>query len=659
MRIPYNWLKEYIDTKKTPKEAAMLLTSIGHALDKPIVEEHQDFVLDLEDRGNRSDTMSIVGIAREFAAATGEKLKFPKLSIIPTTQNENFKIKIESDRVLRWRAVIYKNVRASDSPKWLKLRLLAFGLEPKNTIIDITNYVMLELGMPTHAFDLDSFDEIILRQAKKGESLKTFDGGTLSFDENDLLASDSKKPLTLTTAVGGEESGITTSTKNVLFEAGLYDQPTARRSALRLNVRNETAARLGKYLHPQYCELALARIIYLMKSVCNLEPELSSFDYYPNKPEDRTIELTKERLDLLAGDTIGLGQAGKILESLEFLIEGVHNEKLIVKVPYFRTDVTMEEDVIEEILRIRGYNLIPSDLPQKPSPEVLAFPIMQLEEKLRDILVNLGLTEVIGLQIQDESQLKALNLVTSENYLVDNKSFKAVRLENSWNEELNTMRTELFTSLKGYAQTYLKHQATKISLFEIGKTFYQDPKKTGFDKYIEQRKAALLFLQKNSDQYTQFLSLKEAVFKALKQLGLDKLSIINAKHSLFKENISANVLCGTVSIGSIGIIKQKICSFSDLDGTTSYAELDLEQVSLLQDQSFLPKTLTSVKNFIIEDITYTLDEREEVGPFIEKLSKEFQDGTRVLLKNTPYKDATLSKEHKKKVTITVYKPNFT
>src|SRR3989344_1373006 len=478
MKIPYNWLKEFINTKLPPKETARVLTTSYHALDKPLYEQAGDTVMDLEDRGNRADVSGIIGIARDLGALTGEKLIQPKLGAIPPTDNNKFpvKISVHSDKVTRWRCVVYKNIKVSESPDWVKKRLEAYGIEPKNNVVDITNYVMLELGMPLHAFDLAKVDEINLRMARKCETLVTFEGTTLTFDENDLLAADSKKPLTLTTAIGGQESGVTDKTTDVLIEAGLYNQPTVRRSALRLNVRNESANRLGKYLHPEFCELAIARVVELMNEVLKAKPENVSYDYYPHVHKEVATTLSAERLATLSGEDISLDIAEKILESLEFKVTKKSTHELSVVVPYFRTDVSMEDDLIEEVLRIKGYNTIPSYLPKSAPPKKLSFPLLELEDLVKDSFVQIGFNEVISHQIIDVGDLKGIG------YLDATSEEQLVRLENSWNNELNILRPTFITNLLKYYQSYKKHKVSDIRLFETGKVYIKNPAKNGFEK---------------------------------------------------------------------------------------------------------------------------------------------------------------------------------
>ncbi len=655
MKIPYNWLKEYLKPEAlnniTAKEVAGRLTMIGHALDKPIFEQGGDVVMDLEDRGNRADVTGILGIARDLSAVLEAECKEPEEGVLPSTNNQSFPIKIsvESKRVIRWRAVSYKNIVIGESPEWIKNRLLSFGIEPKNNVVDITNFVMVETGMPSHAFDADKFDEIVLRQAKKGETLKTFDGGILEFDENDLLAASSTKPLTLTTAVGGEESGISYSTKNILIEAGLYDQPTARRSALRLNVRNETSGRLGKYLHPELCELAIKRIVYLMKELLDAEPENVSFDYYPVPYKPVSVKLTQKRLDMFAGSHVSLNEAEKILERLGFLIEGNIDGELTAQVPYFRTDVTMEDDVIEEVLRIRGYDKIPSNMISNPAPKKLIFNEMELEDTIKDLATRLGFVEVISLQMVDVDEAKIIKAV-DENGFVENKfdgKREVVRLENSWNKELNILRTSIFESMYGYVVSYKKHHVEKIKLIETGKVYFKNSEKTGFEKYEEVRRVGLL-------SSLSFLELKAEVERLLLELGVPDIKMKRGNYYLFKGALNAEVYSGGEFIGIIGEVKESIVNDLKIGTRVSYCELSTSLLSKLRDQKYQPKPKTQLENAILEDFTFECAKESFVGEVIENISQKMPKGVSV-----KFKDLFIPENMgaNKKLTITVKTPD--
>lgn len=630
MKIPYKWLKEYINTDLSPREVAELLTMTGHALDKPLFEQGGDVVMDLEDRGNRGDASGVIGIAREFAALTSQKVKYPKVSQIPAVNNEKFgkNITVKSEKVTRWKAVIFNNVKVEKSPEWITEKLTAYGIEPYNTIVDITNLVMLEYGMPLHAFDMDTFDEIILRQAKKGETLVTFDGTTLEFDENDLIASDSKKPLTLTTAVGGRESGITDATTNILIEAGLYEQKTVRRSALRLNVRNESSLRLGKYLHPDFCELAIARTIELIKEVCNLNPESASFDYYPKKYPEVFVTLTSQRLEKISGFKIEMEKAKEILENLEFKIENFSGESLKAKVPYFRTDVTMEDDLIEEVLRIIGYTNIPSIKIVAEVPEKLSFPVMEMENNIKEKLVLLGLDEVSTEQIIDLEICEKIGLC-------DSNTNSVVKLENSWNSELNALRFELFTSLIKYFSSYEKRGNTNIQLFECGKTFSMSSQhmlgsanlsKTGYEKYKEHRITGILV-------EGDFYKAKSILNTLLAELKIKNLKFEKFEHVLFKKERSAVIKIEGEIVGEAGEVKQKTLNTLGLEKTISYIELNTEKLLNSQEKSNVIAASFESKSYISEDFTFVMERDGEVGGLLDEIKRALGDTGKVTLKD--------------------------
>lgn len=636
MKIPYNWLKNYLDIDLPPKEAARILTMAGHALDKPLFDQAGDTIMDLEDRGNRSDVTGIIGIARDLAALTNKTLTFPKLSPLPEVDNAKMpiKIKVETDKVLRWTAIVYKNIKIGESPKWIQERLASYGMESINNIVDITNYVMIELGMPLHAFDLDKVDEIVLRQAKNGEKLITFEGTELKLDSSDIVAADSHAPVALATAVGGKTSGISANTVNTLIESGLYDQPSARRSAINHNVRNETSNRLGKYLHPDYCEISLKRVAQLMKDVLNAEPETVSFDYYPSKKEQAVVELSQAKLDLLTGEHVSLNFAKEALEKLGFLINGVHDNKLSVTVPYYRTDVSIEEDLIEEVLRIKGYESIPPSMPALPAPAKLKFLEMELEDRIRDVIVRLGFDEVISLQIVDKARLEALGLPMSN----------SVALENSWNQELNVMRTELTTSLLNYFSSYTKHKVEDIRLFEVGKTYSKDDSKKGYEKYTENRMVGLII----SGGY---LELKGYVERLLEDLGIESVEFAAGEHPLYKQTISARILKNGKELGKIGEIKQKIMVSEGLSAKAASCELNiLELVKLAQPFNF--KVSTSIQNYMTEDITITVSEHEPTGTLLTKITTGLDTNSSVTLKQI-YQDQTLKTQGKKNLTISI------
>ncbi|MCL5003651.1 MAG: phenylalanine--tRNA ligase beta subunit-related protein [Patescibacteria group bacterium] len=635
MRVPYGWLKDYLEIDKSPKEVANILTLAGHALDKPIFGEEGDKILDLEDRGNRADIMGIVGIARDLAALTGKILKFPLTAPLPASDNNKFipKITISSKKVLRWTAVVLRNVKVTPSPKWLAKRLASYGIEPLNNVVDVTNFVMVELGMPLHAFDLDKVDEINLRAATRGESLVTFEGTKLELDENDLVAADSKKPLTLTTAIGGRSSGIAPTTQNILLEAGLYDQPTARRSALRLKIKNETSQRLGKYLHPKFCEVAIARSLELFKDILDVSPVTPGFDYYPEELGPTVLNLTFSALNTIAGEEVKPTEAKEILKSLEFKILNETPLNITVEVPYFRTDVVGEADLIEEVLRIRTYEKIPLFLPNRPAPKKLEFPERDLEDLARDTLTKLGFNEVVSQQIIDEKDTIKTGLF-NEN--------KIIRLQNSWNEELNIMRPETLSGQLKYGLSYQKHGVTTIKIFEVGKSYTQTGTGRGLEKYKETRKIAF---SANLD----FLSFKSFVETFLKELGNFEPVWVKEKLVIYKEQKGAILKTNGEEIGEVGELKQALLSNFNLEGTWCHACFYTQELLKQAKPNPASGVKTSIENLVAEDKTFEVDARAEAGKLLNRLRNEMDPSTKIKFVGI-FENDELKKQNKKNIT---------
>lgn len=652
MRAPYNWLKEYIKTDLSPKEMADKLTLIGHALDKPIEyisdpgsdkkNPGSSAVMDFEDRGNRADVLGLVGLARDLAAVSGRQLKEPTLSKLPEVANQKFatQIKIETEKVIRFLAVTFSDVKIKPSNAEIAQKIRAYGLEPINNVVDLTNYVMVELGFPLHAFDRDRVSKLILRKACPGESLTTFEGTKLKLTEEDLVAADERGPLTLTTAIGGRASGVSAKTKNLLVEAGLYHQPTARRSALRHKIKNETASRLGRYYHPDCCQVAIGRFIYLMKNLYGYEPSPASFDYYPERFQKeyapKIIDLSSERLNLLAGEEIGFDQATKILEKLGIIPKiGINPSKGVIpfEVPYFRTDVIMEDDLIEEVLRIHGFDKITSFLPARSAPVRLDFPERNLEEKARDLLVKLGYNEVISQQIIDLEENEKTGWPEPE---------RIIHLKNPINSDLNILRPQLLSGPLKYAQSYQKHLLSPIKIFEIGKTYAQDRSKSGYEKYQEARKLSLT-------RTGEYLDLKADVETLLNELQVAKYEFRRLDF-LFKKNRAASIWVGEEGIGKMGEVKSSVLAAFAVDGPITHAVFYINRLIRCVDQSFAKRISTGIINYISEDFTFALAADDEVGPFITALKSELNASTEVVFKGI-YQDEKMKKEGRKSLTI--------
>lgn len=497
MKIPLIWLKDYVTTDKSAKDIAASFTQLGLMLDKPLDDTN---VLDLEHRMDRSDWLSILGCARDLAAFEGIKLNYPKVSVkpgMPIPNAEKIDIHIDTPVVHRFQTRIIKGIKIGKSPSWLVERLKAYGMDSINNIVDITNFVMVEYGQPMHAQDIAKLPgmDISIRKAKKGEKLKTILGTEIDLIGDTHILTSGTVPTVILGVVGGKQTSVSDSTQDIVLDAGNYDSRIIRKSSRQLKIMNETVSRDDKFLDPRLIDLALDRATSLILEIAG-GTHYTNDDYYPSPitPKDMTLRLS--RLKLLSGMDLDLGRAKSILEALEYKILDESIETLTVEIPYFRTDIEVEDDLISDILRIHNYQSIPVIALSTPVPIDITPSIYKFEEKLRDLLVAQGGHEHI-----------TSSLTTS------NGQSDEVVLANALSSDQNALRRSLEPGLAHVASTYKKHQLSNSLLFEIGKVFRKND-----STYLEGR---LLTVMSDSDSLATLFA----------SLGITNY-LINEKHEI-------------------------------------------------------------------------------------------------------------------------------
>lgn len=472
MKVPIKWLKEYIEIPDE-KELIDKLTSVGHMQDGPAKEIEGDRVYDLEVRQNRSDCLSILGIAREAAAVLDKQIKDPteNLPEIPSLKRKTT-VDIQDKNCFRFNTVTIEGVKVASSPKWLTEKLRSYGIKTINNIVDITNFVMVELGEPLHAWDAQDVKDykIVIRKAKKGEKVTLLGGKVLSLTENDLVAADSEKVLTLAGIMGTEGSGVKESTIAIILEDATYNQALIRQSSLRHSVRTESSTRHEKFLHPHLTGIALKRATALILELSGGKV-VDHTDAYPEKKERIAVSMSIERLNRLGGVSLNLSEVQKILERLQLKIKSSIDNKFTIEIPYFRTDLALEEDLIEEVLRIYGYDNIPPHLPSSPPPPPIDSQDFVLGEEIKNILLAAGYDEEVTEPLTKE----------------ENPTYEPVLLENSLNTDKTMLRTTLKNSLLGALSHQKKYRKSQIRLFELGKIYYKMSK-----SFEEQKMLGLL-----------------------------------------------------------------------------------------------------------------------------------------------------------------------
>ena len=369
MIFSYNWLKNYIKGKlPAPEKLAELLTFHSFEVEN-ITKKGNDWAFDIDVLPNRApDCFSHIGVTREICAFTNLKFQIPESK---SKEDKKLKardfIKVEIKSIAdcpRYTAKIISGVKVKTSPKWIQERLKVCGLQVINNIVDITNYVMLETGQPLHAFDLDKVnDKIIVRRAKKGEKIAALDDKTYQLDKDILVISDKKKPVAIAGIKGGEDTAINSKTENIVIEAANFNQKIIRKASQKLKLRTDASWRFENGIDPNLIDFAQERVCFLIQKYAGGKTAQDLIDFYPKKVVSKKIRLDLDYVSRLLGVRVSKNKIVKILKSLDFKISDVGASKLQVEVPTRRLDISIQEDLIEEIGRIVGYQNILSVFP--------------------------------------------------------------------------------------------------------------------------------------------------------------------------------------------------------------------------------------------------------------------------------------------------------
>lgn len=609
MKIPISWLNELVALPKNKRVLTDALTSVGHMLDK-VETVNGETVIDLELRGNRADCYALIGIAREVSAIFGTKVKYP--GAVDLTKAMNLKstsLRVTTPLVKRVGMVEIRNVKITKSPDWLTKRLAIYGIDPVNNIVDLTNYVMLETGEPMHAFDLDKIgNSLEIRLAGTGEKIRTFQDSTLSLTKEDLVWAKEGNILSVAGAVGEKYHSISQTTKNVLLEAANYDRGNIRRTVYRHNLLTEAGIRHEKELDPNMVEGAIGRFLYIVKKYGWGEFKPEMYDYYPNKVNPWKIKLNYVYLKSLGGVDVEKKEIKKILVGLNFKILKQSKDGLEIEVPTYRTDVTCEEDLIEEILRIYGYDKIPAktlslEIPKDISPEFI-----KQEGELRSSAVSLDFDEIISLSFVREDYSK-FNL---HPFIFD---LKPVSILNPPSPDNKNLRQTLLPNLLENARKIINERGEEVSLFEIGKVYSKEK-----GKYTEHRKIAFIFWQKETLDFKLFKGKLDAFF--------DKIQINNPGYINEVKNLP---LSYTYDLK----LKGENIGFGGQIEDIFYAEINLDEI-LGKEKKYLTKLWPKYPPQI-EDITLTFPPKTQIGDVIKLFTDHSSLITNIELRDI-YKD---------------------
>ena len=540
-------------------------------------------VLEVDNKSlsNRPDLWSHQGMARELAAIYNEKFTpfaANKKIISKVGGKDKLEVKIENFELCpRYMAVVIEGIRIEPSPEWLQKRLVAIGARPINNLVDITNYVMFELGQPLHAFDRALVDKIVVRPAKDGEMIETLDGEKRTLDKERLVIADSKKPLAIAGVMGGATSEISAETTAVIIEAANFNFASIRKTSQKLVLRTESSMRFEKGLDRESAEAGLLRAIELIKKLCpqaRIAGEL--IDHQATKPETKQLELNLLWLEHLLGINLKPSRISQILNSLGFVVK--EKEKgLSVTVPSWRAtrDIEGVEDLAEEVARIYGYDNISSSLPlvQMKPPEQMAEG--QLIRKIKILLAGgAAMTEVYNYSFVGEEQLKKL--------LIDSKTHLALANPLASNQTLlrQSLAPNLLENIKTNQPRY-----SEIALFEVGSVFFssegeelKDNSGGGRLPYQEKRLGLVIANDGKSDIFRQLKGAVEYLFRNF-SLSIEWRGSEIAP-AWAEGQTSAEIIVGGKMLGTVNLLSAKIAKASGLKKSVAIAEISLPQLSL-------------------------------------------------------------------------------
>ena len=473
MKVAYEWLKDFVAVQSAAAELSARLSLAGVAIDS-IEDSAAGPVLGAEITANRPDCLGHYGIAREIAAIYRLPLNplNPKPRESAATAADAARVEIESPELCgRYTARVIRNVKIQPSPDWLRKRLEAIGQNSINNVVDVTNYVMFELGQPLHAFDLDKLAErrIIVRRARPGEKIRTLDGADRTLTKEICVIADASRPIAVAGVIGGANTEIGTGTRNILIESAWFDPASIRRASKSLGVRTEASYRFERGADPEMAEVASRRAAELILQVAGGELLAGSVDVYPARQAPQEIALARPTLLRVMGADVPGSDIEQILTALGFEplradaggASGSPDAAWNCRRPSWRQDVTREIDLIEEIARLYGYDKFPPRLPAAKAP-ARPLPRANAENRLRERLIALGYHEIVEIPIVDAQR----------DALFRPQKLAPAAIANPLAENASVMRSSGIVSLIGALEWNLNRGQRNLRLFEIGK-FYE------------------------------------------------------------------------------------------------------------------------------------------------------------------------------------------
>ena len=594
-----------------------------------------DTVYEFELTANRADCFSMVGLSREFGIMTNQKALFPVIMVNENGESIEGKasVAIEAhDLCTRFTSRLVTNVTIEPSPLWMQNRLRNSGIRPINNVVDVTNYVMLELGQPMHAYDYDCVADhtLIARRAKAGETLTTLDGNERELNESMLIIADTKGPIGVAGVMGGLTSEVTDKTTNVLFEAAVFNGPSIRRTSKALGMRSEASGRFERGVNHKYTAYAIDRAAQLLQQICpSCKVSVGVIDVYPEPVEQRTVTFTAEQINDYLGTSIEKDRMVDVLTKLEFGITE-SGDTIEALVSTWRDDVTGMPDIAEEVARIVSYDNIAPTIPVAILSSGGMTPKKALTKEVTHYLAHAGLSQIITFSFMHKDGLTNMMLPEGDN------RYTAIPILNPISEEFPYMRTTLVPAVIEAAKRNIAQQNKDLWLFETANVY--EPKALPLTEVPHERPMACGIMMgkvteaawNQAQRDTDFYDVKGVVDGLLAKLGLTQYDIQPSSESYYHPGVSAHYTVNGVTIANYGELHPQVVKNFDLSGKVYMFEIDLEAVLSItvppfRYQSFSKFPGTSRDLAIVAPVSVTSGDivaliKEHGGEYLESVS---------------------------------------
>lgn len=585
-------------------------------------EIESDYVIEIGLTPNRTDAMSHYGVARDLRAALlrfnqgKPELELPSVSAFKTERNDMpVSVRIENEEACyRYMGISIQGVKVEESPAWLQNRLRAIGLKPVNNIVDIGNYVLHETGHPLHAFDADKIagKEIIIKNAVAGDKFITLDGSELELSDQDLMIWDAERPLVLAGVYGGQNSGVSSSTENVFLEVAYFDPVHIRKSAKRHALNTDSSFRYERGVDPEMTEYALKRAVTLIQEIAGGEVAMAIADEHPVKIQNQELTLNLDRMNSLIGEAIPAEMVRDILASLDIRIKAESGKNWHLEVPAYRRDVEREADVVEEVLRIYGFNAVPYDGPMRISvAQKSADDDARERDMISGLLSSLGYHEMMNNSLTKASYYEKFGFSPEA----------SVAMLNPLSQDLAVMRQSMLFGGLEAVEYNSKRQRANLKFFEFGRCYRK--KEAGF---VEREDLALWLTGlaedenwKQGAQASDFYQLKNAVQLLFERIGLSGYQESASDAAIFSEGLKWHR--GKKVLAEIGKVNPGLLKSFDLKTAVFYAELNWEAlVEAARKNSIVMSDLPKFPE-VRRDLALLVDSNVKYGDLAQAAAK--------------------------------------